>query len=100
MDKIGGIDDAIKYAACIALGKDPDNNYRDVDYSEFKVEEYPKVKTQMELLMESFGGSSGENALINKFFGKSNLNELIEDFRNNKGVKTFARMPYTLQISY
>ena len=100
VDKIGGIDDAIKYAACIALGKDPDNNYRDVDYSEFKVEEYPKVKTQMELLMESFGGSSGENALINKFFGKSNLNELIEDFRNNKGVKTFARMPYTLQISY
>lgn len=100
VDKIGGIDDAIKYAACIALGKDPDNNYRDVDYSEFKVVEYPKVKTQMELLMESFTGQSEENALINKFFGKSNLSELVEDFQKSKGVKTYARMPYTLQISY
>ncbi|MBQ6310285.1 MAG: signal peptide peptidase SppA [Bacteroidales bacterium] len=100
VDKIGGLDDAVKYAACIALGKDPDNNYRDVDYSEFKVVEYPKVKTQMELLMEGFGGSSEENALINKFFGKSNLKELIEDFQNSKGVKTYARMPYTFQISY
>ncbi|MBR5399681.1 MAG: signal peptide peptidase SppA [Bacteroidales bacterium] len=100
VDKIGGIDDAIKYAACIALGKEPDNNYRDVDYSEFKVVEYPKVKTQMELLMESFTGQSEENALINKFFGKSNLSELAEDFQKSKGVKTYARMPYTLQISY
>lgn len=99
VDKIGGIEDAIKYAACIALGKDPDNNYRDVDNSEFKVVEYPKVKTQMELLLEGFG-SSEQDALIQKFFGKANLKELAEDFQNSKGVKTYARMPYTLQLTY
>lgn len=99
VDKIGGIEDAIKYAACIALGKDPDNNYRDVDNSEFKVVEYPKVKTQMELLLEGFG-SSEQHALIQKFFGKANLKELAEDFQNSKGVKTYARMPYTIQLTY
>ena len=99
VDKIGGIEDAIKYAACIALGKDPDNNYRDVDNSEFKVVEYPKVKTQMELLLEGFG-SSEQDVLIQKFFGKANLKELAEDFQNSKGVKTYARMPYTLQLTY
>ena len=99
VDKIGGIEDAIKYAACIALGKDPDNNYRDVEKSEYKVVEYPKVKTQMELLLEGFGASE-QDALIQKFFGKSNLNELAEDFQNSKGVKTYARMPYTLQLTY
>ena len=100
VDKIGGIEDAIKYAACIALGKDPDNNYRDVNYSDFKILEYPKVKTQMELLMESFGGSSEQDALIQRFFGKASFKELVEEFQNSKGVKTYARMPYTLQISY
>lgn len=100
VDKIGGLEDAINYAACLAMGKDPDNNYRDIESSEFKVVEYPKVKTQMELLMEGLTGASDENALINKFFGKSNLSELLEDFQRSKGVKTYARMPYTLQLSY
>ena len=28
------------------------------------------------------------------------LKELAEDFQNSKGVKTYARMPYTIQLTY
>ena len=90
VDEIGGIEDAIKYAANL------------VNASDYHVVEYPRVKTQMELMMESFAGS-GEGTLLKKIFGKKNVSQaeqILKDIEENNGVKTYVRMPYNYEFSY
>ena len=90
VDEIGGIEDAIKYAANL------------VNASDYYVVEYPRVKTQMELMMESFAGS-GEGTLLKKIFGKKNVSQaeqILKDIEENNGVKTYVRMPYNYEFSY
>ena len=90
VDEIGGIEDAIKYTANL------------VNASDYQVVEYPRVKTQMEMMMESFSGS-GEETLLKKIFGKKNVSQaeqILKDIEGNNGVKTYVRMPYNYEFSY
>ncbi len=90
VDEIGGIEDAIKYTANL------------VNASDYQVVEYPRVKTQMEMMMESFSGS-GEETLLKKIFGKKNVSQaeqILKDIEENNGVKTYVRMPYNYEFSY
>ena len=105
VDAIGGIDYAIKYAACLAL--DPltspeEQGFKTLEDSKYKVVEYPRVKTQMELLMESLGTGS-EETLLKKVFGSKNMSQadlLLRELEENNGIKTYARIPYMYDFSY
>ena len=90
VDEIGGIEDAIKYAASLGGA------------TTYHVVEYPRVKTQMEVMMESFSGS-GEESLLKRIFGKKNVSQaeqILQDIEENNRVKTYVRMPYNYEFSY
>ena len=70
--------------------------------SKYKVVEYPRVRTQMELLMESLGAGS-EETLLKKVFGSKNMSQadlLLRELEENNGIKTYARIPYMYDFSY
>lgn len=79
VDEIGGLEDAIRYAA-IAAGLE-----------EYRVSEFPKAKTGVEKLMESFGNASATFASI------SNPEQLIERLQEAAaGRNVYARLPYVV----
>lgn len=104
VDEIGGIEDAIKYAACLAIGNDnpTPEQYKSVLPKDYSVVEFPKVKSSFEMMMEGFTGSS-EETLLKRIFKSRSLSEaerIIRDFEAHNGVKTYARMPYNYSFSY
>ncbi|MBR4980722.1 MAG: hypothetical protein IKY05_04365, partial [Bacteroidales bacterium] len=66
--------------------------YRAMKTDGYKVVEYPKVKSQYESIMEMFGGGSSDSEAI--------LKKILTEFKDAKGVKTYARMPYTFMFNY
>lgn len=96
-DKIGGLDLAIEEAAQIA------------GLMEYKVQEYPKVKSSIETFMESLsnGGKAAVCALIPSLQHKYILPEQFRCIENaysslNRfdGSKAYARIPYIYEITY
>ena len=86
VDEIGTLEDAISYAA---LSIDGVTGVADV-----QLVEYPKPQTTMEMLMESFGGSS------NVFEGTrlENVEKAFKGFDNDDIGKAYARMPYVITV--
>ncbi|MBQ1882780.1 MAG: signal peptide peptidase SppA, partial [Bacteroidales bacterium] len=106
VDEIGGIEDAIKYAACLALGEDV-SGYKNLDDSQYKVAEFPKTKTQMELIMESFSGKEDASLRkvievlgLEKTVNAQELDNLIRELNGSKKAKAYARIPYAYQFNY
>lgn len=89
VDEIGGIDKAVAYAAKVAKLKD------------YRVYEYPAVKTSLEKLMESFSGDADAKAAISSLSDPEKLLEkTYSSLSKFKGVKSYARMPYIYEFSY
>ena len=92
-DEIGGINDAIAYAAQMANLKG------------YRVSEYPVQKTSIEKLMDILS-DTGESAKAVASATKllTNPNSLIESsykgIKKFNGIKTFARIPYAYDFSY
>ncbi len=87
VDEIGNIEDALKYAV---LSIDGASSLGDV-----QVVEYPKPLTTLELLLESFGGSTPE------VFAGTPFEGIETTFRNwsvSESGKTYARMPYEIVV--
>ncbi|MBR3303576.1 MAG: signal peptide peptidase SppA [Bacteroidales bacterium] len=94
VDEIGGIKEAIDYAAQLA-GASLKKDGVTLDY---KVVEYPRVKSSYESLLESMNGSSDEALALAKRI-LSEVKELQESTAGGR-IKTYARMPYTYHFSY
>lgn len=92
-DKIGGINDAIAYAAQLAGLK------------KYRISEYPTQKSSMEKLLEIFN-DTGKSAQVVVTASKALTDPytLIETsykgIKEFKGIKTFARIPYAYDFSY
>lgn len=92
-DEKGGLTDAIAYAAAAA------------DLDNYKVEEYPAVKTAFEKLIEMLGSSSYAKALLGS--GKpagqweqtiSQIEKAYGFVRDSEHGEVFARMPFITEI--
>lgn len=79
VDEIGGLADAIEYAAAVS------------GYSDYEVVQYPKPKTQIEMLMEQFGGM---DAVLESPFENA--------YRNLEEVsgKMYARLPWDYEFEF
>lgn len=84
VDHIGGLTDAIAYAATLI-----DENSEAADY---KIVEYPAIKSQWESILESLSGTTDQQELI-----MSKLQQLFEQYR---GTHTYARLPYVYRLEY
>ena len=87
VDKIGGMDEAIKEAA--KLGKT----------SKFRTQNYPEFEKSFEDILANFGLSQTRQAIIKEEIGEQNYKVLqqIKQMTNQKGVQ--ARMAYELKIN-
>lgn len=85
-DEIGNIEDALKYAI-LSIGA---NSLSDV-----QVVEYPKLQTTLELLLESFGGSTPEVFAGTPFEG---IESAFRNWNASESGKTYARMPYEITV--
>lgn len=79
VDEIGGLANAIEYAAAVS------------GYSDYEVVQYPKPKTQIEMLMEQFGGM---DAVLESPFENA--------YRNLEEVsgKMYARLPWDYEFEF
>lgn len=78
VDEIGGLNEAILYAAAIS------------GYSDFNIVEYPKPMTQLEMIMEQLGTTMG--------FISSPVESIYDDIREDSG-KAYARMLYDYEFN-
>ena len=86
VDEIGGLNEAITYAANIS------------SLSEYRLAEYPKVKSSIEKLMESLGEStSSAKALSNPY---SFIEYAYAKIKDENKVNTLARIPYLYEFNW
>ena len=85
-DKIGGITEAIQYAAVFA-GLD---NYRTV--------EYPTVKSSIDKFMEMINGTSASADILPEPFRE--LGKAYGMLTEEKGIKNYARVPLIYEFHY
>lgn len=85
-DKQGSLLDAIHYTAAFA-GLD---NYR--------IAEYPAVKTSMEKFMTMLNGTSVKGALLPEQY--RSFEKIYSSLSSQKGIKTYARIPYMYEFAY
>ena len=85
-DKIGGITEAIQYAAVFA-GLD---NYRTV--------EYPTVKSSIDKFMEMINGTSASADILPEPFRE--LGKAYGMLTEEKGIKNYARVPLIYEFQY
>lgn len=78
VDEIGGLEDAVKYAA-VAAGEP--------DLTMWRIKDYPRAPSQMESIMSSLQGS-----------GSDDYSVLVNEFKNLKSGKIMARLPYQFEI--
>ncbi len=82
----GGLLDAIQYTALFA-GLD---NY--------KIAEYPTVKTSMDKLMAMLNETSVKSTLLPKQY--RTFEKIYSSLSSQKGIKTYARIPYLYEFTY
>jgi ClpP class serine protease len=87
VDKIGGMDEAIKEAA--KLGKT----------SKYRIQNFPEFEKSFEDVLAQFGFTQSRQAIIKEEIGEQNYKVLqqIKQMTNQKGVQ--ARMAYELKIN-
>lgn len=87
VDKIGGMDEAIKEAA--RLGKT----------SKFRTQDFPEFEKSFEDILDNFGLAETRQTIIKEEIGEQNYKVLqqIKQMTNQKGVQ--ARMAYELKIN-
>ncbi len=94
VDEIGTLEDAIHYAALMADGSSE-------ALDSWRVEEFPKPQTTMEMLMSMMGGSAPE---VKVFKGTpyesaaKYLWDLNRSWEKNRGSYMFASLPYVMDI--
>lgn len=87
VDKIGGMDDAIKEAA--RLGKT----------SKYRIQNFPEFEKKFDDILAKFGLAQSRESIIKEEIGEQNYEVLkhIKQMTSQKGVQ--ARMPYELKIN-
>ena len=86
VDEIGGLTDAIQYAAACA------------DLSDYRIEEYPKAKTQMEQILEMIQGAEASvKAIANP---QESIKEIYSSILEEGQFKVYARHPYCYEFKY
>ena len=86
VDEIGGLTDAIQYAAACA------------DLTEYRIEEYPKAKTQMEQILEMIQGAEASvKALADP---EASIKEIYSSILEEGQFKVYARHPYCYEFRY
>lgn len=87
VDEIGGLTDAISYAAICANLTDS-----------YRVVEYPKAKSQVDQIMELIGGADAAvKAAANP---EETIRNIYTKALNQDGFKVYARHPYCYQFRY
>lgn len=86
VDEIGGITDAIDYAAACA------------DLNEYRIVEYPKAKTSMEQFMELLGGA--EATVKAAADPEETLKGIYAKALQNGQFKVYARHPFCYQFRF
>lgn len=86
-DSKGGIADAL---ACAAIYANLGNRYR--------VVEYPVAKTQFEKLLEMLEGTSVKGNLLPEPL--KSLSKIYGKLTDEKGLKSYARIPYLYEFNY
>lgn len=84
VDHIGGLTDAIAYAAKLVD--------EDSEPSDYKIVEYPVVKSQFETILESLSNTPNQEELI--------LVKLRNFFDQFNGTRVYARLPYVYRMEY
>ena len=85
-DKIGGITDAIEYASAY------------VGLSDYRIVEYPTMKTSVEKFMEMFDESSVRSFILPESLKE--IEKVYSTLADQEGVKTYARIPYIYELVY
>ena len=85
-DKIGGITDAIEYAATYA------------GLSDYRIVEYPTMKTSVEKFMEMFNSSSVRSYILPESLRE--IEKVYSSLADQDGIKTYARIPYIYELEY
>ena len=86
VDAQGGLTDAINYTAELA------------GLSNYRLNEYPAVKTSLEKLMESLGNAeAGVKILADPY---ALIEQAYAGLKEQRGVSTYARLPYVYEFSY
>ena len=94
VDEIGTLENAIQYAALMADGESG-------SIESWRVEEFPKPQTTMEMLMEMMGSSAPEVKLFKGTPFESTakyLWDLNRSWEKNRGSYMFASLPYVIDI--
>ncbi len=84
-DKIGGLSDAIQYAATY-IGADS-----------YRIVEYPTVKTSMDKFMEMMGEGSASALLPDSY---KTFEKIYSKLTNQEATVYYARIPYIYEFSY
>ena len=94
VDEIGTLEDALKYTVNLV---EPGT-----DLSKWRIMEYPKPQTQMEMLMESLGKGDAAKANIFKDTplegAAATALRWIDNWKKNPDTYLFARIPYDIII--
>ena len=85
-DEIGGIDTALDYAANLA------------GLTDYRINEYPKVKTSIEVLMEQLGGASSSVKVLSNPYAL--IESAYKSLKDEREVKSYARLPYVYEFNY
>lgn len=86
VDEIGGLTDAIQYAAACA------------DLTNYRIEEYPKAKTQVEQILEMLQGAEASvKAIANP---EESIREIYSSILEEGQFKVYARHPYCYEFRY
>ena len=85
-DKVGGISEAIQYAAA----------YSGCD--NYKIVEYPAVKTSVEKLMDMLNETNAASSALGEPL--KSLGKIYGELTGEKGMKSYARIPYIYEFNY
>jgi protease-4 len=85
-DKVGGISEAIQYAAA----------YSGCD--NYKIVEYPAVKTSVEKLMDMLNETNTASSALGEPL--KSLGKIYGELTGEKGMKSYARIPYIYEFNY
>ena len=86
IDEIGGITDAIDYAAACA------------DLNSYRIVEYPKAKTSMEQFMEMLGGAEATVKAVAS--PEETIKGIYSKALEQGGFKVYARHPFCYEFRY
>ncbi len=86
VDELGGLDDALKYAAKVA------------EIEDYKIKEYPVIEKDLEEMLQQFGMIQSKEALLQEELGLENYKILkeIKNMTQQKGVQLL--FPFDVEI--